>query len=75
MNLEGKFIGVDRVRGHGPDKAYIPVEAELEFGGPWYVLLRAHNQIWNDKHWPFWTRYEASRMLWDLDSTFFERAA
>jgi hypothetical protein len=56
-------------------QVFAGIEDQVVQFGPWYLLLRAHDHIWNDRGWPFRIRYEAAHLLWELDSTFFVGAA
>jgi len=38
----------------------------LQQFGPWHILLRAHDHVWNNKGFPFAVRYEAQKQLWNL---------
>lgn len=61
---------IEYVRGDDRPHTY-GIETAVAENGPWYLLLRVHDKIWNDKHWPFETRWGASHYLWLLDGTFF----
>jgi hypothetical protein len=52
-----------RMRGN-PGQTFIGIEEQVAQFGPWYLLLRAHDHIWNDKDWPLEVRWEASHFLW-----------
>lgn len=45
-------------------QTFVAIEDQLASYGPWYLLLRAHDHIWNDRGWPFKVRWEASHFLW-----------
>lgn len=32
----------------------------------WYLLIRVHDHIWYDRHWPLPVRYEATKQIWNL---------
>lgn len=38
----------------------------LQQRGAWFVMLRVHDRIWNDKDWPLEIRWKASRQIWIL---------
>ncbi len=65
-----RFKNVEIVRGDNNLHTY-GIEQSLADNGPWYLLLRAHDHIWNNRGWPFDVRWEASHLLWEIDSTFF----
>jgi hypothetical protein len=33
---------------------------------PFFILLRAHDHIWDDKTLPFNARFDAAQIVWDL---------
>ena len=33
---------------------------------PWWLLIRAHDHVWQDKGWPFYVRYQVCQLLWRL---------
>lgn len=51
--------GDDQYRGVSIDNA-------LKQRGAWYVMLRTHDHIWNQKNVPLEIRWRASHELWML---------
>jgi len=42
----------------------VSIEEQVAQFGSWYLLLRVHDHIWNDRGWSFQVRWGASHMLW-----------
>lgn len=36
----------------------------LAIAGPWYLLIRVHDAVWNDKGWPLAVRMAVCKFLW-----------
>jgi hypothetical protein len=61
-----RYHDVEVAPGQKDQVGLVDVHDALQQRGAWFVMLRVHDHIWNDKFWSLEIRWKASHQVWML---------